>query len=463
MPTVASSLASAGNGPLTRKASRQTLPVGDLAELWESDRQVRDRLRNNGGKMVQWVSDELINKPTMAGIALNCCALTHLANWWCKRQTSPKSPSVLDLKKEVNHLRGICQLPTDLVALHHDSWGVKKLFTYGVRKSGADNLASRSPNRREVATNPFFDELFRHWYVRLRPGVRMIQIEVEDSDDESTDFSDFIQVKMDPYIEDSKQNLSTSVSLESASGVKPVVKGEQPVKVEPATSGNVTQCSEHGVKTPLVVTIDDDNSPMKDTKGDKDKTSCVTPDQPTTADDIKARIAQLQLELAKRRASKFAMDNAETQPLPPSLSDAVASAGALALTPSPDHAGAVQEMMPTDDGCDDGLRRSLQRQFSAEEHLGVADGSQEATPVGGVADGSQEVAQVDHGLEGAVPDHELGLVPNPVEDQLGDLVAKADEAPMAACDALDQMPDHVPPSVEKELDCQLIEDAFVEK
>lgn len=176
-----------------------------------------------------------------------------------------------------------------------------------------------------------------------------------------------------------------------------------------------------------------------------------------------SELCALRLELAKRRASKFAMDNAETQPLPPSLSDAVASAGALALTPSPDHAGAVQEMMPTDDGCDDGLRRSLQRQFSAEEHLGVADGSQEATPVGGVADGSQEAAPVDHGLEGAVPDHELGLVPNPVEDQLGDLVAKADEAPMAACDALDQMPDHVPPSVEKELDCQLIEDAFVEK
>ena len=153
---------------------------------------------------------------------------------------------------------------------------------------------SQTISNQEVATNPFFDELFRHWYVRLRPGVRMIQIEVEDSDDESTDFSDFIQVKMDPYIEDSKQNLSTSVSLESASGVKPVVKGEQPVKVEPATSGNVTQCSEHGVKIPLVVTIDDDNSPMKDTKGDKDKTSCVTPDQPTTADDIKARIAQLQ-------------------------------------------------------------------------------------------------------------------------------------------------------------------------
>ena len=72
-------------------------------ETWQSCGNLTGRweivLETNGGKMVQWVSDELINKPTMAGIALNCCALTHLANWWCKRQTSPKSPSVLELEE----------------------------------------------------------------------------------------------------------------------------------------------------------------------------------------------------------------------------------------------------------------------------------------------------------------------------------------------------------------------------
>ena len=45
-------------------------------------------------------------------------------------------------------MRGILQLGTDLVALHADAWGLKKLFTYGVRKSGADKLAEGSPNRR---------------------------------------------------------------------------------------------------------------------------------------------------------------------------------------------------------------------------------------------------------------------------------------------------------------------------
>ena len=51
----------------------------------------------------------------------------------------------------------------------------------------------------EVGTNPFFDELFKHWNVRLRPGVSTIVVDVEDSDDEPTDFSDFIMVKEDPY------------------------------------------------------------------------------------------------------------------------------------------------------------------------------------------------------------------------------------------------------------------------
>lgn len=77
-------------------------PVGLLAEAWEDDRVIRDRIRHNDGKLVQWVSPQLINKPSMAAIAMNSCALTHLARWWCRRQGTPKSPSVLDLKKEAS-------------------------------------------------------------------------------------------------------------------------------------------------------------------------------------------------------------------------------------------------------------------------------------------------------------------------------------------------------------------------
>lgn len=85
-------------------------PSGDsdecgLAQQWESCRVVRTRLRDNNFCLVKWVKPELINKPTMAGIALNCRALTILAKWWCPQQKSPKSPSVLDLKKEAHALK----------------------------------------------------------------------------------------------------------------------------------------------------------------------------------------------------------------------------------------------------------------------------------------------------------------------------------------------------------------------
>ena len=83
--------------PLVRKGS---IPVGLLAELWEDDRRIRDRLRDNEGALVKWASKETVNKPNMPNIACNSVALTYLARWWCSRQRTPKSPSVIDLKRE---------------------------------------------------------------------------------------------------------------------------------------------------------------------------------------------------------------------------------------------------------------------------------------------------------------------------------------------------------------------------
>ena len=81
-----------------------TDPPMALAEQWEDERGIRTRLRENDNKLVKWVSPDLMNKPSMAAIALNCKALTILAAWWCPRQSRPKSPSVLDLKKEACRL-----------------------------------------------------------------------------------------------------------------------------------------------------------------------------------------------------------------------------------------------------------------------------------------------------------------------------------------------------------------------
>lgn len=71
-----------------------------LGNMWEADRGIRARLRENDWKLVKWVKPELVNKPTMAGIALNCRALVIVASWWCPQVEKAKSPSVLDLKKE---------------------------------------------------------------------------------------------------------------------------------------------------------------------------------------------------------------------------------------------------------------------------------------------------------------------------------------------------------------------------
>ncbi|CAL1157424.1 unnamed protein product, partial [Cladocopium goreaui] len=88
----------------------------------------------------------------------------------------------------VHILRSICCAPLDPVALHADAWGLKKLFTYGVRKGGHD---------KDTAVNPFFDELWKHWYVQS--GCTDIPVEVDDSDDESSDFTMYLCVKSDPY------------------------------------------------------------------------------------------------------------------------------------------------------------------------------------------------------------------------------------------------------------------------
>ena len=76
-------------------------PPLSLGQKWEACRLIRARLRETENfRLIKWVKPELVNKPTMAGIALNCRSLTLLAEWWCPQQKHAKSPSVLDLKKE---------------------------------------------------------------------------------------------------------------------------------------------------------------------------------------------------------------------------------------------------------------------------------------------------------------------------------------------------------------------------
>ena len=51
---------------------------------------------------------------------------------------------------------------------------------------------------KDVGVNIFYEELFRWWNVRLKPG-QIVEV-IEDSDDDESDFTEFmIVVKSDPY------------------------------------------------------------------------------------------------------------------------------------------------------------------------------------------------------------------------------------------------------------------------
>ena len=63
---------------------------------------------------------------------------------------------------QVWKLRNLLALPQGPVAIHHDSWSIKKLFSLSLRRSGADsrNSFQESPNRRATCDQFFFPQKF---------------------------------------------------------------------------------------------------------------------------------------------------------------------------------------------------------------------------------------------------------------------------------------------------------------
>lgn len=47
-------------------------------------------------------------------------------------------------------MRALFALPKDQGDVHSDAWGLKKLFSYGCRKSGYDKDLEKSPHRRDT-------------------------------------------------------------------------------------------------------------------------------------------------------------------------------------------------------------------------------------------------------------------------------------------------------------------------
>ena len=99
---------------------------------------------------------------------------------------------------------GISKLQSTKKGVTH----IRRIYVKGERIANLSPcFGFTNPSIQDIGVNPFFDELFRHWNVRLRPGVSVIQIEVEDSDDEPSDFTDFMVVKDDPYEPNGAKNV----------------------------------------------------------------------------------------------------------------------------------------------------------------------------------------------------------------------------------------------------------------
>ena len=76
-----------------------------LAQLWEADLTIRERLRANNGKLLVWPLDKngkpLIGQMSLPALGLNVRVLSLMASWWCpKAKGCAKGPSVQVVRKQ---------------------------------------------------------------------------------------------------------------------------------------------------------------------------------------------------------------------------------------------------------------------------------------------------------------------------------------------------------------------------
>jgi hypothetical protein len=71
-----------------------------LAQLWELDNLVRQRVRENK-KLLKWKSPQLTGVASAEAAALNSAVLLNVASWWVPRQEMPCSMPIEVVRKQV--------------------------------------------------------------------------------------------------------------------------------------------------------------------------------------------------------------------------------------------------------------------------------------------------------------------------------------------------------------------------
>ena len=88
---------------------------GTLGALWEDQKLLRRRVKEEKSCMTRWLSDNAINVASVKAMVLNETALVCMAEWWCPRIEYPKAISIDLMRAEVGERSSIFSHSTSYV------------------------------------------------------------------------------------------------------------------------------------------------------------------------------------------------------------------------------------------------------------------------------------------------------------------------------------------------------------
>ena len=116
----------------------------ELAKAFEANPAVREMLRARS-TLLGWPKKESVGAPSLMALSMNSKVLTIMANLYFSRSqcSCVKAYPIAWLRVEYNKFRAMMSLPENLVSKHLDIWGMKLLFSLGLRRWGVQ-IGARS-------------------------------------------------------------------------------------------------------------------------------------------------------------------------------------------------------------------------------------------------------------------------------------------------------------------------------
>ena len=116
----------------------------ELAKALEAEPSIREMVRSRG-TLVGWPRKETIGIPSLNALSMNSRVLSILADTYCSERKVVKAPPISWLRSEYVKFQSLMSMPTSMVTRHLDTWGLKKLFSLGIRRWGVELGSRRVP------------------------------------------------------------------------------------------------------------------------------------------------------------------------------------------------------------------------------------------------------------------------------------------------------------------------------